>query len=319
SSTRASGPRPDIRAYSSDETEALGIALGVRKANEEGLRFSEMAVLTRTNSQHAMIRDAMARLGIAARAIGSEALGEDTPGAPAAPTKSAEDAVTICSFHRAKGLQWRSVWVAGLEQGLVPIAYATTKEALDEERRLLYVALTRAEHQLHCSWATSRRTATGAVLQREPSMWLAPLSAHCAVASSPITKCPPAGSPTAGSPITRNGGAAGNMVDLVNAARRRLARTRSPLAHPPTDDPVGDAVASSLRDWRRRMARASGVPAYVILHDSTIELLASRRPMTSSELLSLPGMGPVKVARFGPAVCEVIRGSLEGAALQEGA
>ena len=67
------------------------------------------------------------------------------------------DAVTICTFHRAKGLEWPAVWVTGLEQGLVPIGHATTPAAEAEERRLLYVALTRAERELHCSWAEHRR------------------------------------------------------------------------------------------------------------------------------------------------------------------
>ena len=66
------------------------------------------------------------------------------------------DAVELTTFHRAKGLQWRAVAVVGLEHGIVPIAYATTSEALAEERRLLYVAMTRAEEELWCSWARSR-------------------------------------------------------------------------------------------------------------------------------------------------------------------
>ncbi len=64
--------------------------------------------------------------------------------------------VTLSTFHRAKGLEWRAVWVAGLEDGLVPIAHAQTSEAMEEERRILYVALTRAGDELHCSWARER-------------------------------------------------------------------------------------------------------------------------------------------------------------------
>ncbi len=66
------------------------------------------------------------------------------------------DAVELTTFHRAKGLEWRAVAVIGLEDGIVPIAYAATPEALEEERRLLYVAMTRAEEELWCSWARSR-------------------------------------------------------------------------------------------------------------------------------------------------------------------
>jgi len=67
------------------------------------------------------------------------------------------DGVELATFHRAKGLEWPAVAVVGLEDGMVPIAYATTPPAVAEERRLLYVALTRAEDELWCSWARTRR------------------------------------------------------------------------------------------------------------------------------------------------------------------
>ncbi|MHB8440111.1 MAG: ATP-dependent helicase [Acidimicrobiales bacterium] len=67
--------------------------------------------------------------------------------------KNGLDAVTLATFHRAKGLEWRAVAVIGVESGLVPLAYATSEAARDEERRLLYVALTRARRDLWCSGA----------------------------------------------------------------------------------------------------------------------------------------------------------------------
>jgi DNA helicase II / ATP-dependent DNA helicase PcrA len=70
--------------------------------------------------------------------------------------EGAPDAVTLSTFHRAKGLQWPAVALVGLEDGLVPIVHARTPDALAEERRLLYVAMTRAEDELWCSWARRR-------------------------------------------------------------------------------------------------------------------------------------------------------------------
>ena len=55
------------------------------------------------------------------------------------------DGVEIATFHAAKGLEWPVVHLAGLEQGLVPIGHARDDDALAEERRLFYVAVTRAE------------------------------------------------------------------------------------------------------------------------------------------------------------------------------
>jgi DNA helicase-2/ATP-dependent DNA helicase PcrA len=86
----------------------------------------------------------------------------------------AGDAVTLTTFHRAKGLEWTAVFVTGLEKGLVPVANAATDAARAEERRLLHVALGRARDELHCSWARVR--AYGARRSnREPSPWLGEL------------------------------------------------------------------------------------------------------------------------------------------------
>ena len=58
--------------------------------------------------------------------------------------------------------------------------------------------------------------------------------------------------------------------------------------------------------WRRGTARSSGVPAYVILHDVTVDALAAIRPSTSEELLAVPGLGPVKAGRYGPSLLALV-------------
>ena len=68
------------------------------------------------------------------------------------PTVSA---VTLATLHSAKGLEWDAVFVVGLSEGLVPISYAGTFEQIDEERRLLYVGITRARRRLALSWSGS--------------------------------------------------------------------------------------------------------------------------------------------------------------------
>ena len=95
------------------------------------------------------------------------------PGQPLPSHGEGDDVVELATFHRAKGLEWASVHVVGLEEGFVPIVYAESSEARDEERRLLYVALTRASRDLHCSWVRSRRMANGRRMDRQPSPWLA--------------------------------------------------------------------------------------------------------------------------------------------------
>jgi DNA helicase-2/ATP-dependent DNA helicase PcrA len=70
------------------------------------------------------------------------------------------DAVTLMTLHNAKGLEFPVVFIAGMEEGLFPLARAyDDPEALEEERRLFYVGITRAEDKLSLSWARQRRRA----------------------------------------------------------------------------------------------------------------------------------------------------------------
>lgn len=86
------------------------------------------------------------------------------------PTRAA---VTLATLHSAKGLEWDTVFLVGLQEGLVPIGYATTEAAIDEERRLLYVGITRARRGLHLSWSASGGQRSG---QNVPSRFLAELA-----------------------------------------------------------------------------------------------------------------------------------------------
>jgi DNA helicase-2/ATP-dependent DNA helicase PcrA len=193
-----------------------------------------------------------------------------------------DDAVDLLTFHRAKGLEWDTVFVTGLERGLVPISHAQGRpDAMDEERRLLYVALSRAERHLHLSWARER--ARGArVSQRTKSRFL-----------GEVEKVIGATEPTAATPAESLRGAAG--------ARKRLA-----------DLDAGDLAVSdrplyeALVTWRSDLARAAAVPAYVILDNKTLRSVASRRPRSSDALMALPGIGPVKLERYGAALLEVV-------------
>jgi DNA helicase-2/ATP-dependent DNA helicase PcrA len=90
-------------------------------------------------------------------------------------------AVVLSTLHSAKGLEWDSVHIAGLSEGLLPISHARGLAAIDEERRLLYVGITRARRRLALSW--TRQGLRGQ--DREPSRFLAELRTSSADASAP--------------------------------------------------------------------------------------------------------------------------------------
>jgi ATP-dependent DNA helicase RecQ len=76
---------------------------------------------------------------------------------------------------------------------------------------------------------------------------------------------------------------------------------------------VDPALADYLREWRRRMARERKIPAYIVLHDSTLEELCRRRPKSLAELQEVPGIGERKADVFGTDIIEALRNFAEGA------
>ncbi len=197
------------------------------------------------------------------------------------------DAVEFLSFHRAKGLEWPTVFVTGMERGLVPIAFADTPAAHAEERRLVYVAITRAARNLHLSWA-ARRTTGSREFARKPSPYLSTIEAA-------LKALGPEGTGDWRAAIARE-------RERLKAARSQTRGSR-PAAAPNPDPQVMDALVA----WRRDLARASGVPAYVIFHDTTLAAVADARPKSHEALLALPGLGPIKVERYGDALLDLVR------------
>jgi DNA helicase-2/ATP-dependent DNA helicase PcrA len=196
-----------------------------------------------------------------------------------APT--ADDAVELLTFHRAKGLEFATVFVTGLERGLVPIVHADTPAQRAEERRLLYVALTRAGNALHLSRAR-RRTVGARSVNRAPSPWLPVLQASW-VGAAPGAPA----DPTAG----------------LRASRARLAGVAVGADRLGPDD---QALFERLKEWRKRVALASAVPAYVVCSDATLREIATARPTSADALLAVHGIGPVKAERFGDDVLAIV-------------
>jgi DNA helicase-2/ATP-dependent DNA helicase PcrA len=322
---RPAGPRPRFTEYPDESAEAAGVARQAAALIRGGLPAGAIAVLVRTNAQTRALEAALADAGVPFAVRGAERFFERaevrqavatlrgaarsasaSDGAAsqvrpvlaglglsarppagrgtarerwesleslaqlaeeffaAAPQASlgdlaaelalrgatgqapALDGVTLASLHAAKGLEWDAVFLAGLTDGTLPIIYAQTEEAIAEERRLLYVGMTRARQQLFLSWPLAR--APGGRRTRRPSRFLAGLQSR---------------------------------------------------ATPPEDD---NPLVGALRRWRAETAAAQSVPAFVVLSDATLLLIASRRPATRAELAGVPGVGAVRLDRYGAAV-----------------
>jgi len=350
---RASAGCPTITEYEDEEAEAREVAQRLRDARTSGRRWSELAVLYRTNAQSAAFEEAFARadipfrvrgaarfldrpevkavladlrklasrdrdapfsahlqslIGEASAAEGGEERREhvdavvrlgheyvDSEGPHASvdgflayltatlrdDVAASDDAVELLTFHRAKGLEFHTVFVTGVERGLVPIAHAETPEQKAEERRLLYVAVTRAEEHLHLSLAR-KRTVGARQVNRQRSPWLAPIEASWRGPSEAPAD------PRAG----------------ISATRGKLADARTTTTT--TLSEADTALFNALVEWRKRLARASAVPAYVIFSDATLREIAAARPTSRVQLLDVHGVGPVKAERHGEAVLEIV-------------
>ncbi|MEO7125769.1 MAG: ATP-dependent DNA helicase UvrD2 [Nakamurella sp.] len=199
------------------------------------------------------------------------------------------DGVTLASFHAAKGLEWDAVFLVGLTDGTMPIQHADTPEAVEEERRLLYVGITRARRHLALSWALARNS--GGRQSRRRSRFLTGL-----VPESERNSGPRSGS--------KRGGKVGRCRIcgglLSSPAEIKAGRCSN---CPSNADPV---MVDELKAWRKTCAGKASVPAFVVFSDATLLAIAERRPADVSALLSIPGIGRTKLDNYGQEVLEIV-------------
>lgn len=191
------------------------------------------------------------------------------------------EGVTLSTIHAAKGLEWDAVAVSGVHEGTLPFVLATSADEVAEERRLLYVAVTRARSRLRISWS------------RKPSRFLDGLRPADAEAERPGRRVRPKAART---PSCRVCG-----EPLTQGADRKLGR------HLDCPSSYDEKMLELLKEWRKQTAEAGKVPAYVVFTDATLIAIAEATPQSQSDLLRLRGIGRAKLDKYGEEVLAVVR------------
>jgi DNA helicase-2/ATP-dependent DNA helicase PcrA len=268
---RAAGPL----AACLPDLDALAADVGESAAGESAEAAGNIATIVQLAHDHMRLDPRATASGFAAWLVATLS---------AEGAEERRDAVTIATFHAAKGLEWPIVHLAGLEDGFVPIAYARTHAQRAEEARLLYVAMTRAEDELRCTWAATRAFGVK-TLDRQLTPWLQPLA-------------------DAGRRPGVDGGADDerslrHLIDATHIAEQRklLAQVGSGAS----------ATLAALHAWRDEHARAARVEPQALIDDRLLETIAERAPATHDELIAIPGMGPLLAARVGDGLLAALR------------
>ncbi|MFD9791815.1 ATP-dependent DNA helicase UvrD2 [Streptomyces sp. NPDC059070] len=214
------------------------------------------------------------------------------------------EGVTLASLHAAKGLEWDAVFLVGLTEGMMPITYAKTDEQIEEERRLLYVGVTRARLHLALSWSLSR--SPGGRASRRPSRFLNGLRPGSAALGARAASTGGTGGIERGAARkrTRRGPVLCRVCGktLTEAGEMKLMRCEDC----PSD--MDEGLYERLRDWRAGQARQLGQPPYCVFTDKTLMAIAEAVPSTGGELAVISGVGARKLDRFGTDVLAICAG-----------
>ena len=171
-----------------------------------------------------------------------------------------------------KGREWPRVAVFGASDGVMPHRLAQGVAALEEERRVFHVAITRGIGRVAVLADTSRPSPFLAELDHDATLHELAAAEQAARAAA---------------------------VPVASATGRARAAAGAKPPPPAASGPEAARVEQALRAWRKERSAADGVPAYVVLNDRHLLGIAERRPATTRGLAACPGIGPAKLAAYG--------------------
>lgn len=213
--------------------------------------------------------------------------------------------VTLASLHAAKGLEWDAVFLVGLTDGTLPTAHALAgdgsvadESALEEERRLLYVGVTRARTHLRLSWALSRDG--GSRRPRRRSRFL-----------NGIVPDDSSASPVAAPKRDTAGTRAYCRVcakPLIGTYATMLGRCRKCPAE------LDAELLETLQEWRADKAQEARVREFTVFTDTTLTAIAEQLPADDTALAAISGVGPRKIEKYGAEVLSMVSSRLRSTA-----
>ncbi|MFE5477165.1 ATP-dependent DNA helicase UvrD2 [Nocardia sp. NPDC055165] len=218
------------------------------------------------------------------------------------------DGVTLASLHAAKGLEWDAVFLAGLTDGTLPIFHvlgrknAPVDEAgLEEERRLLYVGVTRAREHLSLSWTQRRLQASGDYRPVTRSRFLNGLIPDSSAASRIAVEVPvKADTPR---PLCRV-----CLKPLIGTYATMLGRCRR------CPGEVDPQLLEALKEWRAEKAEALQRRDFVVFTDTTLTAIAEQLPADDAALAAIAGIGAKKIEQYGADVLAIVASRLRATA-----
>ncbi|MGW5311801.1 ATP-dependent DNA helicase UvrD2 [Nocardia thailandica] len=218
------------------------------------------------------------------------------------------EGVTLASLHAAKGLEWDAVFLVGVTDGTLPILHVlgdggavADQAGLEEERRLLYVGVTRAREYLSLSWALSRTP--GGRRARRRSRFLNGLVPDTSPASRIATAATGPTDPSGTRPLCRV-----CAKPLIGTYATMLGRCRRCPGEP------DQQLLEALREWRAEKAEALRVREFVVFTDTTLTAIAEQLPADDAALAAIAGIGAKKIETYGADVLAIVASRLRSSA-----
>ncbi|PXX69070.1 Rep family ATP-dependent DNA helicase [Nocardia tenerifensis] len=210
--------------------------------------------------------------------------------------------VTLASLHAAKGLEWDAVFLVGVADGTLPIAHVLADDGsvadeakLEEERRLLYVGVTRAREYLQLSWALARGEGKRRTRRRSRFLnGLVPDDSPASRIAAPVPESAKGIRPTCrvcAKPLI------GTYATMLGRCRRCPAELDAELL-------------AALREWRAEKAEALRVREFVVFTDTTLTAIAEQLPGDDAALAAIAGIGAKKLEQYGADVLAIIASRL---------